>query len=1126
MTNTNTSTNSNSATNPAAAQGWVKSTDPKTGRAFYANHITRKTQWDPPDGWIEPDYSSKQQHQNQQQDHHNQDEGALPSNWEVLHDPTTGKPFYVDHERKITTWTRPRPAPLASSSSSSLLSSAAATPSPISSSGGSSSAAWARMVQQQQQQQAWSTRMRSASTTSNAATSTTTTMTRSYATEAAYYAPPRPAEDVDWSDSLPPLEFTVKKVADALRPVCPHCQTVVFSLSKRRHHCRLCGDVFCDACSNHRVTLPLPGPEFDKPVRVCDYCFGDVSQGNFFSLRRYLTPLHLCQHVATTSSTSSTTSTSTSTTTESLESEGSVASPSNVNAALSALTQDVEQMVQQPFDNSIDNHNNNNNKRITIPPEILLPEIIKHVAYPETADRAIRAIAALLALEAVTNTTEYSTALYLYGAGPKKPKAKSKANSNASNHRRPLQHLALEHILLALERSSTDRKTLYVQEQAARTLFYLTEPKTIGAALRQQAQVSWHEDDYGGGSSSGQQDKTTTNHHHDNDNDNDDDELHQQTTKTTSNNTTKPVPRGRVEDLDLLRAIRSMLDHSSASKNPNLQRWAAACLQNLIVEDQRRACLAVNESAAVYASGQVQSNQSLPALEYQSFLPELVSTGGILLLCSLIGTDDADTRAHAVGALAATLRSTRAVDASLTALTELSGGLAVTGAAAARDGDIVRAMVAGGGCGASVSQLILSADHAVAGMGCNFLSSLVLPLLSSSSDATELSEGSSAGAWSSFQYDYRNDTSGAGACREASVEIATGSCLPAVLSLVRDNNGRSSRPVELKKVAMEILAAVALSIGEMGKSWAHGQYEEGLERAGAPAKLKEAILMLNEEGTIDAALDVLLSGSGQSLGSSRETAASRMREAAGIILGSLTSCSAEAIIALQTKQILSPLLLSSNDASMTVASTLRSDAAPRCLGVLETVSAIVMFAWQHPSGAQSELLDRLIELIDAGIIPYLSKVINAAMEWDSKEKTVGAMKAKAAGCRLLCCLFGISLTDDTGIGTRRLMDAIASDARGYRGGDRMPSDIIEATLGLLQTSSSYARRALLGSSGGGQEQYKYQSALTELVDAALLATGSMCGSSVAPGGSEGTMVTGVSNSHCLHVCVRVFLDVW
>ena len=89
-----------------------------------------------------------------------------------------------------------------------------------------------------------------------------------------------------------------------------------------------------------------------------------------------------------------------------------------------------------------------------------------------------------------------------------------------------------------------------------------------------------------------------------------------------------------------------------------------------------------------------------------------------------------------------------------------------------------------------------------------------------------------------------------------------------------------------------------------------------MERAGAPNKLKEAIVLLNQEDTSDLALEVLQSSSGKSLGSARETSSSRIRESAGIILGSLTSCSAEAVMELQTRQIISTLLLDSDDASM------------------------------------------------------------------------------------------------------------------------------------------------------------------------------------------------------------------
>ena len=198
-----------------------------------------------------------------------------------------------------------------------------------------------------------------------------------------------------------------------------------------------------------------------------------------------------------------------------------------------------------------------------------------------------------------------------------------------------------------------------------------------------------------------------------------------------------------------------------------------------------------------------------------------------MILGSLIGSDDADIRAHAVSALNATLSSTRAVDASMVALSEMTGG--EFGRTVSKEGDIVRAIVAGGGCGSSVSPLLLSAENSVAAMGCSLLSSLVMPLLSDPAASASLSP----------KYDYRQDQStSVGACREASIEIASGSCLPALLSLVREQG--STRPLELRVIAITTLAAVVSSIGEMGRSWAQGAYEEGLERTGAPNKLKEA----------------------------------------------------------------------------------------------------------------------------------------------------------------------------------------------------------------------------------------------------------------------------------------------
>uniref|UniRef100_A0A8C4QZH6 RUN and FYVE domain containing 2 n=1 Tax=Eptatretus burgeri TaxID=7764 RepID=A0A8C4QZH6_EPTBU len=41
-----------------------------------------------------------------------------------------------------------------------------------------------------------------------------------------------------------------------------------FSIARRKHHCRNCGEIFCSTCSDNE----LPLPSAPKPVRVCDLC--------------------------------------------------------------------------------------------------------------------------------------------------------------------------------------------------------------------------------------------------------------------------------------------------------------------------------------------------------------------------------------------------------------------------------------------------------------------------------------------------------------------------------------------------------------------------------------------------------------------------------------------------------------------------------------------------------------------------------------------------------------------------------------------------------------------------------------------------------------------------------------
>ncbi|KAK2160757.1 hypothetical protein LSH36_127g09000 [Paralvinella palmiformis] len=48
---------------------------------------------------------------------------------------------------------------------------------------------------------------------------------------------------------------------------CKQCEKA-FSVSRRKHHCRNCGDIYCNECSDQKMPLPSSA----RPVRVCDSC--------------------------------------------------------------------------------------------------------------------------------------------------------------------------------------------------------------------------------------------------------------------------------------------------------------------------------------------------------------------------------------------------------------------------------------------------------------------------------------------------------------------------------------------------------------------------------------------------------------------------------------------------------------------------------------------------------------------------------------------------------------------------------------------------------------------------------------------------------------------------------------
>ncbi|NXP17702.1 ZFY16 protein, partial [Scytalopus superciliaris] len=63
-------------------------------------------------------------------------------------------------------------------------------------------------------------------------------------------------------------------VPDSEAPNCMNCQ-VKFTFTKRRHHCRACGKVFCGSCCKRKCKLQY----MEKEARVCTGCYDDISKG-------------------------------------------------------------------------------------------------------------------------------------------------------------------------------------------------------------------------------------------------------------------------------------------------------------------------------------------------------------------------------------------------------------------------------------------------------------------------------------------------------------------------------------------------------------------------------------------------------------------------------------------------------------------------------------------------------------------------------------------------------------------------------------------------------------------------------------------------------------------------------
>ncbi|XP_028915235.1 zinc finger FYVE domain-containing protein 16 isoform X2 [Ornithorhynchus anatinus] len=66
-------------------------------------------------------------------------------------------------------------------------------------------------------------------------------------------------------------------VPDSEAPNCMNCQ-VKFTFTKRRHHCRACGKVFCGVCCSKKCKLQY----MEKEARVCIVCHESISKAQAF----------------------------------------------------------------------------------------------------------------------------------------------------------------------------------------------------------------------------------------------------------------------------------------------------------------------------------------------------------------------------------------------------------------------------------------------------------------------------------------------------------------------------------------------------------------------------------------------------------------------------------------------------------------------------------------------------------------------------------------------------------------------------------------------------------------------------------------------------------------------------
>jgi hypothetical protein len=302
------------------------------------------------------------------------------------------------------------------------------------------------------------------------------------------------------------------------------------------------------------------------------------------------------------------------------------------------------------------------------------------------------------------------------------------------------------------------------------------------------------------------------------------------------------------------------------------------------------------------------------------------------------------------------------------------------------------------------------------------------------------------------------------------------------------------RSIQLQIVAAKCLAAVALAVcSAIGAANSESMLHQ---------RARQALDLLEKEEVYNLAYAIAVSPNLNTLDPARNTPQAQLREAMGLLLFAMTSCSSVSCEYLISSRAVSDLIRIAGDSGMlTSSSMIRGECAFRGLCYLESAFALMMHACKYHMEIDDQRtktpLDLLIDALDSGVIGLSSRVLRAKVNLKNHDSAYSQIRLKATICRLIACCFILS-SGEGNAGMARLYNAIDADCAASTSSDVIDSrtsqmastagrsDLVASTVSLLRATIPFAQKIL---SDNSDEPLP----MVDLSEACLLAVGGMCG---------------------------------